>query len=167
MIGQIRQQWKKVKIVVRGDSAYSRDDLMAWCESQPGVEYVLAQSSNAVLRTLTWGLEQRTKAAYEHHRQQLEHTLDPLLQDAQWTQHLDELVPPLVWYQSLSYQTADSWSVPRRLVCKLTYDANGARRHFVVTSLSTQTVSPSRLHAQFYCPRGEMENRILEHQLDL
>lgn len=102
VIGQIRQQWKKVKIVVRGDSAYSRDDLMAWCESQPGVEYVLAQSSNAVLRTLTWGLEQRAKAAYERHRQQLEHTLDPLLQDAQWTQHLDELVPPLVWYQSLS-----------------------------------------------------------------
>lgn len=89
------------------------------------------------------------------------------MQDAQWTQHLDAVVPPQVWYQSLSYQTQDSWSVPRRLVCKLTYDANGPRRHFVVTSFSTQTVSPARLHAEFYCPRGEMENRLKEHQLDL
>lgn len=167
VIGQIRQQWKSVEIVVRGDSAYSRDDLMGWCEFEPGVEYVLAHASNAALRTLTWSLEQRAKAAYEQQRQQIERTLDPLLQDAQWTQHLDAVVPPQVWYQSLTYQTQDSWNVPRRLVCKLTYDANGARRHFVVTSWSTQAISPARLHAEFYCPRGEMENRLKEHQLDL
>lgn len=167
VISQIRQRWKQVEIVVRGDSAYSREDLMSWCEAQARVHYVLAQASNPVLQSLTWGLEQRAKAAYEQQRQQVERRLEPLLGDDQWQQHLDAVVPPQVWYQSLSYQTQGSWSVPRRLVCKLTYDANGARRHFVVTSFSTQTVSPARLHAQFYCPRGEMENRLKEHQLDL
>jgi hypothetical protein len=167
VIEQIRQRWKTVEIVVRGDSAYSRDDLMSWCEAQVGVKYVLAHASNAVLQKLTWGLEQRAKAAYEQQRQQIAQTLEPLFTDTQWQQHLDALVPPVVWYQSLSYQTKDSWSVPRRLVCKLTYDANGARRHFVVTSFSTQAIAPAQLHTDFYCPRGEMENRLKEHQLDL
>ena len=72
-----------------------------------------------------------------------------------------------MWYQSLSYRTTDSWSCSRRVVCKLTYDAKGARRHVVVTSFSTAQVSPGTLHADYYCPRGEMENRIKEHQLDL
>jgi hypothetical protein len=56
IIPQIRQQWKEVVIVVRGDSAYGRDDIMRWCESQDKVEYVLAHGSNERLRKLTWGL---------------------------------------------------------------------------------------------------------------
>jgi len=44
-----------------------------------------------------------------------EHTLDPLLQDAQWTQHLDGGAAP-VRYQSLSYQTAGFVECARRLV---------------------------------------------------
>lgn len=165
IIAQIRLHWKTVQIIVRGDSAYSRDDLMTWCEAQPNVEYVLAHASNAVLRRLTWGLEQRAKAAYQRQRLDLAQTLDSFFQGSDLTAHLDELTPPQVWYQSLTYQTEDSWSCPRRLICKLTYDANGVRRHFVATSLTQ--VSPRKLHADYYCPRGEMENRIKEHQLDL
>lgn len=52
-------------------------------------------------------------------------------------------------------------------MCKLTYDGNGARRHVVVTSFSSEKLSPKTLHTDYYCPRGEMENRIKEHQLDL
>ncbi len=70
-------------------------------------------------------------------------------------------------YQSLTYRTTDSWSCSRRVVCQLTYDAKGARRHFVVTSVAAERVSAGQLHADYYCPRGEMENRIKEHQLDL
>lgn len=107
-------------------------------------------------------------SAYEQQRQELASTLAPLLsaQDNLKTE-LDALVPPQVWYQSLDYQTEKSWRCSRRLVCKLTYDANGARRHFVVTSYSTEQVSAGKLHGDYYCPRGEMENRIKEHQLDL
>jgi len=168
IIAQIRTHWAEVVIIVRGDSAYGRDDIMGWCESQAKVEYVLAYPSNERLGRLTRELEQRAKAAYEHQRQQVEQTLSPLVATAAALKSdLDALVPPQVWYQSFPYRTLNSWSCERRVVCKLTYDANGARRHFVVTSFSTTQISAGTLHADYYCPRGEMENRIKEHQLDL
>ena len=169
IIAQIRGHWPQVTIVVRGDSAYSRDDIMSWCESQSRVEFVTAHSSNARLRQLTWSLEQRAQAAYEAQRQTVATSLEPLLgqSSAEFAAELDRLVPPQVWYQSLSYRTVESWSRERRVVCKLTYDGNGPRRHFVVTSFSAEQVHPASLHRDYYCPRGEMENRIKEHQLDL
>ena len=36
----IRQRWPKTRLIVRGDSAFSREALMAWCEAQQ-VDYVL------------------------------------------------------------------------------------------------------------------------------
>lgn len=168
IIAQIRHHWVDVVILVRGDSAYGRDDIMSWCEYQPKVEYVLAYPSNERLQKFTWGLEQRAKAAYEQQRQQVVQTLTPLLAPLEDLRaELETLVPAQVWYQSFTYRTLDSWSGERRVVCKLTYDASGARRHFVVTSFSTSEVSAGKLHADYYCPRGEMENRIKEHQLDL
>lgn len=167
IIAQMRTQWPEVVIVVRGDSAYGREDIMGWCETQPNVEYVLAYPSNERLRTFTWGLEQRAKANYEQQRQQLASALAPLVATPDLQAELDCLVPPQVWYQSLTYRTTDSWSCSRRVVCKLTYDAKGARRHFVVSSVATEQVSAGQLHADYYCPRGEIENRLKEHQLDL
>lgn len=169
IIAQIRVHWPQVKILVRGDSAYSRDDIMAWCEDQSQVDFVLAHSSNNRLRALTWGLEQRAKAAYEAQRQTVAATLEPLLDQStsELEAELNRLVPSQVWHQSLTYSTLKSWSCERRVICKLTYDGNGPRRHFVVTSLTAQQAHPAHLHRDYYCPRGEMENRIKEHQLDL
>ena len=176
IIAQISDHWPDTRIIVRGDSAYGREDIMSWCEAQAKVEYVIAYASNPRLRTLTWGLEQRAKAAYEAQRQKVEAALNPLLtptvgevaaKEIDLQTELDGVVPAQVWYQSVDYRTQDSWSRSRRLVCKLTYDAKGAHRHFVATSLSPQQVSAGKLHQAIYCPRGEMENRIKEHQLDL
>ena len=167
IIAQIRTHWPDVVIVVRGDSAYGRDDIMSWCEGQPNVDYVLAHASNDRLVTYTRSLESRAKAAYEQRRQEIAASLAPLLSDTDLSAELDPLVPPEVWYQSIAYRTLESWSCERRVVCKLTYGASGAHRHFVVTSFPIEQVSASQLHADYYCPRGEMENRIKEHQLDL
>lgn len=168
IVAQIRRQWQEVVIIVRGDSAYGREDIMSWCEAQAKVEYVLAYSSNERLGKFTWGIEQRAKATYEQQRQEIASNLEALVASpAALKAELDVLVPPQVWYQSFPYRTINSWSCERRVVCKLTYDGNGARRHFVVTSFSKQQLSPGKLHADYYCPRGEMENRIKEHQLDL
>jgi hypothetical protein len=165
IIAQIRQRWPQVKIIVRGDSAYSRDDIMSWCEGQENVRDVLAQGTNSRLVARSGAVEHRAKQAYEQHRQQMATVLAPLVGEGESLKAaLDATVPPQVWYQSFSYRTLDSWSAERRVVCKLTYDAKGARRHFVVTSLKTPT---NQLHQDYYCPRGEMENRIKEHQLAL
>jgi len=34
IVPQIRQRWPQVQLVVRGDSAYSRNDIMSWCEAR-------------------------------------------------------------------------------------------------------------------------------------
>jgi hypothetical protein len=168
IIGQIRQRWARVPIIIRGDSAYGREDLMSWCEAQAQVEYVVAHASNARLQALTWHTEQRAKAAYEQQRQAQEAVLVELLgRSENLQQELDRLVPPQVWYQALSYRTQDSWSRSWRVVCKVTYDATGVQRHFVVTSLNAKQAATGKVHTDYYQPRGEMENRIKEHQLDL
>ena len=33
----IRSRWKNVKILIRGDSAYSREEIMAWCEDETDI----------------------------------------------------------------------------------------------------------------------------------
>jgi hypothetical protein len=98
IVAQIRTRWAKTVIVVRGDSAYSRDDIMTWYEAQSNMEYVLSHSSNARLRTLTWGLEERAKATYEEQRQQKSDTLAPLLSQTDLNTELDAIVPTQVWY---------------------------------------------------------------------
>jgi hypothetical protein len=42
-----------------------------------------------------------------------------------------------------------------------------ANHRFIVSSLPVDAYSPETLYRQQYCPRGDMENRIKEQQLDL
>ena len=65
VIKQIRQQWQNVEILVRGDSAYSRDDIMTWCESQTGVDYVFGLAQNSRLIQMTTTTQNRAKFEFE------------------------------------------------------------------------------------------------------
>ena len=76
-------------------------------------------------------------------------------------------LPEVTLYGCFACQTQESWSRSRRVVCKVTAGPKGCRHHFVVTSVSAQQASSQRLHADYSCPRGEMENRLKEQQLDL
>ncbi len=48
IIEQIRARWLRVKIVLRADSGFARDGLMAWCEAN-AVDYVFGLARNARL----------------------------------------------------------------------------------------------------------------------
>ena len=50
VIGLIREKWAHTQILVRGDSAYAREDIMKWCEEQSDVDYVLAMATNSQLQ---------------------------------------------------------------------------------------------------------------------
>ena len=50
IVGQIRQRWPRVRVVVRGDAGFCRDELMAWCEAAEGVDYVFGLAQNAQLK---------------------------------------------------------------------------------------------------------------------
>ena len=32
IVTRIREHWPKVKIIIRGDSGFCREDIMSWCE---------------------------------------------------------------------------------------------------------------------------------------
>src|SRR2546422_342258 len=49
LVRRIRQRWPGVKMVLRGDAGFSREKLMAWCDSE-GIDYVFGLAQNARLK---------------------------------------------------------------------------------------------------------------------
>ena len=45
IVGQIRARWPRVKILLRANSGFARDELMTWCEAN-GVDYVFGLARN-------------------------------------------------------------------------------------------------------------------------
>ncbi|MBD0390022.1 MAG: IS1380 family transposase [Nostoc sp. C3-bin3] len=168
VIKQIRQQWKNVEILIRGDSAYSRDDIMTWCESQPGLDYVFGLAQNSRLIGMTTTIQSRASLEFEQKLSTVVSFLETVFKpDEQLLRLANDLIDNSIWYKSLDYQTRESWSRSRRVVCKVEYGAKATKIRFVVTSLATNKVPPSQLYKQKYCQRGEMENRFKEQQLEL
>ena len=142
IVAHIRRTWPKTRIILRGDSGFANDVLMAWCEAN-GVDYVFGLARNSRLET---ALEPQLKVA-------------KLLHSGSGTRARV--------YRDFRYQTLDSWSRERRVVGKAEHNCDGANPRFVVTSLSASACEASELYEKRYCARGDMENRIKECQLDL
>lgn len=56
IVAQIQSRWPKVKIVLRGDSGFARDEIMTWCE-QNRVDFVFGLAKNQRLKAelkTTW-----------------------------------------------------------------------------------------------------------------
>ena len=82
IIPQIQQRWSKTQIIVRGDSAYARDELMSWCEEH-NVDYVLGLPSNERLQRMTHDLEGKAKVEFERCQ-----TVEPPLRHTPWFRSL-------------------------------------------------------------------------------
>ena len=52
IVAQIRTLWPNTRIIIRGDSGFCREAIMAWCEANR-VEYVLGLAKNERLNTLS------------------------------------------------------------------------------------------------------------------
>jgi hypothetical protein len=137
IVAQIRQAWPAVKITIRGDSGFCREELMAWCEAN-GVDYVLGLAKNERLKAeIVAELEQ---AAAES----------------------EATGKPARVFKEFVYQTRESWRRARRVIAKAEHLEKGSNPRFVVTSLSAEAWEARRLYEELYCARGEMENRIKE-----
>lgn len=137
IVEQLRQRWPQVKIVLRADSGFCREALMAWCE-QNHVDYLFGMAVNKRLRKI----------------------IGRQLHEAK-IQHQASGKPARVFAEFL-YQTRKIWSQARRVVAKAEYLEKGENPRFVVTSLGTEQGAARNLYEKFYCARGEMENRIKE-----
>ncbi len=163
----IREKWKETQIIVRGDSAYAREEIMKFCEQQAGVDYVLAMATNSQLKLRASDTIEKAKRDYEQRLEPVTELMETLFSKDEDLEEVPKLVPNSTWFRSLCYQTEKSWSRQRRVVTKVCYGSEGLKIRHVVTSLSASKISPSKLYTDEYCPRGEMENRIKEQQLDL
>ena len=67
-------------------------------------------------------------------------------------------------FKDFRYRTRHSWTLERRVVGKAEFLEKGANPRFVVTSLSPERLGARALYEDFYCARGDMENRIKEQQ---
>src|SRR3954470_18829282 len=142
IVAQIREAWPAVKVVIRADSGFCRDEIMAWCEAN-GVGYVLGLAKNTRLKAMIAAEQEQARVEVALTKQ------------------------PARSFADLRYRTLDSWSRERRVVAKAEHLAKGANPRFVVTSLSSEERGAKPLHEEDYCGRGEMENRIKEQQLHL
>lgn len=167
MIELIRSHWHSTHILIRGDSAYARNEIMDWCEEQTGVDYVFGLATNSQLQMRASDVVKKARADYEQRLTPATCFLEQLFQPEEDLTVVKELVPSSVWYRSLYYKTQKSWSHSRRVVTKVTYNSQGLKIRFVVTSLKAANIPPGLLYTHKYCPRGEMENRIKEQQLEL
>ena len=168
IIKLIRSRWGNVKILVRGDSAYSREDIMAWCESQMGVDYVFGLGKNSRLLQLSQSVQYRASQDYSQKLQTIVEFFETFFTpSSDLKKQATAFVDNSVWYCSLDYKTLDTWSRNRRVVAKVEYSNLGVTHRFVVTSLSIKQVPPGRLYTQKYCPRGNMENCLKEQKLGM
>lgn len=112
--------------------------------------------------------QQKARDCYEQNKQTVVSFLEKVFHpEEDLNNETENLLKPSVLYRSLNYQTLKSWSRFRRVVSKVEYSPGAVNIRFVVTSLATDKVPPGELYTQKYCPRGEMENRFKEQQLEL
>jgi hypothetical protein len=142
IVAQIRARWPRVSILLRADSGFARDELMAWCEAN-GIDYVFGLARNerlvgAIAEDLATAEAQSLARGGAARR-----------------------------FADFFWRTLDSWSRERRVVAKAEHLPKGANPRFVVTSLPASAIDARALYEDVYCARGEVENRIKEQQLDL
>lgn len=140
IIPALRKRCPKARIILRGDSGFCREEIMAWCEAN-GVKYVLGLARNARLV------------------KELQHPLQ-LAKERQCLCGGSVRV-----YKDFEYQTHKTWSCSRRVIGKAEVTPQGSNPRFIVTNIKDQTATD--LYEKGYCRRGQMENVIKQQQLDL
>jgi hypothetical protein len=142
VVRRIRARWPRVRILLRADSGFAREALMAWCEAHR-VDFVFGLARNPRLVEelaieMAWAEEEATRTGQPARR----------FRDFRWS-------------------TLDSWSRRRRVVGKAEWTRGEANPRFIVTSLRRGEIDARVLYERVYCARGDMENRVKECQLDL
>ncbi len=142
LVAHIRARWPRVRIMLRADAGFAREELMCWCESNR-VDFLFGLARNA---RLTAAIAVELTAA---------------------RQHSEQTGMPARRFKDFIWSTLDSWSRSRRVIGKAEWTGGAANPRFVVTSLARAEHEARHLYETVYCARGEMENRIKECQLDL
>jgi hypothetical protein len=113
MVAQLRERWPEVRIVLRADSGFCREELMGWCERNH-VDYLFGLARNKRLLKIIGA---------QMHQAHILHQSSGKAARV---------------FAEFSYQTHKSWSCARRVVAKAEYLEEGENPRFVVTSLTAE-----------------------------
>ena len=150
LLDRLRAAWPMTRIILRTDSGFCREPILAACERRERVDYVVGIAKNARLTRamqaeMALALKETAKTGKAARR-----------------------------FGEFRYATLDSWSRKRRVIGKAEAlpptVAAGHRKEnhrFIVTSLPARTHPAPELYEEVYCARGEAENRVKEHKLHL
>jgi len=133
----LRDRFPGLKVILRADGSFGVEEVIRWCE-ESGVDYVLGLSTNKKLAALSTPVQMDAALKYKWEGDGCRE------------------------YGAFRYQ-AKTWIRERRVVVKAEITGGELAPRYVVTSLGR---SPRRLY-EFYCRRGDQENRIKEMKLDL
>jgi hypothetical protein len=134
LVEALRAKWPGVKVVRRGAAWFAVPAIYDWCE-QHGVGYAIALPANSVLDRESAPWRQAAQAAARN-----------------------SPTGAARRFGEFPYQ-AESWSRERWVVAKAEQNPLGPNRRYVVTY---DLRGGPRVCYQFYCRRGDAENRIKE-----
>ena len=143
IVKKLKEAWPTVRIILRGDSGFCREEIMSYCEGESQLDYVFGLAKNSRLIEAIGGEMAEAQQIYQS------------------TQKSARV------FKDFRYRTRKSWSCERRVVGKAEYLAKGENPRFIVTSIAIEEKQARELYEDFYCARGDMENRIKEQQLGL
>jgi hypothetical protein len=123
IVRQIRARWREVRIILRADSGFCREELLAWCENND-VDYVFGFARNKRLRRIIGRAMQEAKQ-----------------------QHRRTGKPARVFCE-FAYRTKKSWSRARRVIAKAEQIEGKENPRYLVTSLGVQDWPAQRLYEQ-------------------
>jgi len=144
IVDRLRKEWPQTTIVFRGDSHFSKPEVMDFIESEPNCMHVTGIKTNEVLKRLAAPVIKETESLFERG-------------DGSKVER----------FYSLRYR-AGSWSRERRVIVKVDVTSKGSKGinvRYVVTDMEE---APARiLYQKVFCKRARAENFIKDHKLYL
>ena len=133
IVERIRLAWPEVRIIVRGDSGFCRENLMRWCEDNC-VDYVFGLAKNARLQRILGKELHEAKLQFEASGQASR------------------------VFKEFTCRTRKSWSRERRVVGKAEHLSKGSNPRFVVTLLSPTEVEARIVRRLVLCAGRDGES---------
>lgn len=139
-VRELRRRFPDIEITLRGDAAFGCEKVLRMCH-QLGINYILGLKSNACLSR--WSEPMQVRAAVRSH-------------------FVDNRV-----FDEIDYR-AQSWGQAEHVIVKSQAQGDRVHTRYLVSKLPEEWGEDSaQKKYQFYCGRGEQENRIKELKLDL
>ena len=133
----LRERFPQLSILLRADGGFGQAEVIRFCRKRR-LPFVLGLPTNSRIKALVAPMEQEA------------------------LERAGVREEPVRYYGSFMYQ-ADTWDQPERVIARIEVVWGQVNTRFVVTSLC----SDAEEVYEFYCGRGEQENRIKECKLDL